>query len=81
MQGTFSKNFNKALIEEYGIGIVLTKESGETGGTYTKIEAAIDLEIPIIIVKRPIVNEIKNETTFNNIENISDYISTKIKNI
>ncbi|MDD3985174.1 MAG: precorrin-6A reductase [Methanobacterium sp.] len=80
MQGIFSKNFNKALLEEYKIGIAVTKESGKTGGTPTKIEAAIDLEIPIIIVKRPVINEIKNEITFNNIENILDYISN-MKNI
>ena len=53
MQGTFSKNFNMALMQEYAPCVVVTKESGETGGTPSKIAAAIEFKIPIIIVKRP----------------------------
>lgn len=74
MQGTFSKNFNMALMQEYGVGVAVTKESGETGGTSTKIAAAIDLEIPIIIVKRPVVNEIKNEITFTDVVDVLNHI-------
>lgn len=68
MQGTFSKEFNKALMKEYAVDVVVTKESGETGGTHSKMAAAIELEIPIIIVKRPIIPELENEMVFNDID-------------
>ena len=32
MQGIFSKEFNQALMREYDVGVIITKESGETGG-------------------------------------------------
>jgi precorrin-6A/cobalt-precorrin-6A reductase len=70
MQGTFSKEFNKAIMEEYSIGVVVTKESGETGGTPAKIDAALALNIPVIIVKRPVINELQNEDVFNHIDKL-----------
>ncbi|MFZ0441147.1 MAG: precorrin-6A reductase [Methanobacterium sp.] len=70
MQGTFTKEFNLALMKEYAIGVVLTKESGETGGTPSKIEAAKELEIPLIIVKRPIIPEMENEMVFSDINHL-----------
>jgi precorrin-6A/cobalt-precorrin-6A reductase len=74
MQGTFSKEFNKALMKEFNIQLVVTKESGETGGTPSKIEAAIELEIPIIIIKRPIIHEIENSMVFNSIDDLINNI-------
>ena len=70
MQGTFTKEFNVALMKEYAIGVVLTKESGETGGTPSKIAAAKELEIPLIVVKRPIIPEMENEMIFNDIDHL-----------
>ncbi|HEX7467453.1 MAG TPA: precorrin-6A/cobalt-precorrin-6A reductase, partial [Methanobacterium sp.] len=61
---------NKALMKEYAIGVVVTKESGETGGTHSKIAAANELEIPLIIVKRPIIPEMENEMVFNDINHL-----------
>ena len=43
MQGTFSKEFNQALMKEYDAQVVITKDSGDFGGTPSKIEAAIEL--------------------------------------
>ncbi len=68
MQGNFSKDFNKALMKEYAVVVVVTKESGETGGTLSKIKAAIELEIPIIIVKRPVIPELENEIIFTDLD-------------
>ena len=64
MQGTFSKEFNESMMKEYHVQLVVTKESGETGGTPSKIEAAIKLEIPVIVVKRPIISELENKMVF-----------------
>lgn len=70
MQGTFSENFNKALMEEYDISLIITKESGETGGTPSKINAALDLGINVVIVVRPEVQGLKDKDIFNDIEEI-----------
>ncbi|MGF7117813.1 precorrin-6A reductase [Methanobacterium oryzae] len=74
MQGTFSKNFNKALIEEYDISLIITKESGETGGTPSKINAALDLDVNVVIVVRPEIKELENQTIFNNIDKIYNFL-------
>jgi precorrin-6A/cobalt-precorrin-6A reductase len=70
MQGTFSKEFNKAIMREYATSVVITKESGESGGTPSKISAAEELKIPIIVVKRPIIPELETEKVFNDIDNL-----------
>jgi len=53
LQGPFSKELNKALFKQYGAQVIVSKESGETGGTDSKIEAALELSIPLVIVERP----------------------------
>lgn len=53
LQGPFSKEFNKALIQEKKIEVVVSKESGTIGGVDTKIAACLELQIPIVIVARP----------------------------
>lgn len=68
MQGVFSKEFNQALMKEYNAGIIITKESGETGGVPDKIEAALDLGLEVILVARPKIKELKEESVVNSIE-------------
>lgn len=53
MQGPFSKNMNIAQIEEYGISVLVTKESGKTGGADLKIQAALEKGIQCIVIKNP----------------------------
>lgn len=82
MQGPFSKQLNKALFQEYGADVVVSKESGETGGTDSKIEAALELSLPLVIIERPslayplvaddlagvekVLEEVWNESSSNN---------------
>jgi len=70
MQGIFSKEFNRILMQEYNIRIMITKESGDEGGTTSKIEAALELGIPVVMVMRPIASEINNKTIFNNVNDL-----------
>lgn len=70
MQGTFSKKFNKSLMVEYNATVVLTKESGETGGTPAKIDAAIELGIPVVVVTRPAVLELQNQMVFGDVNQL-----------
>ncbi len=52
MQGPFSTRFNQAIFQAYRAGIVVTRDSGPTGGTENKIKAALALQIPVILIKR-----------------------------
>jgi precorrin-6A/cobalt-precorrin-6A reductase len=70
MQGIFSKDFNRVLMKEYDIRVIITKESGNEGGTPSKIEAALELGIPVVMVMRPIVSEIDKKTVFNNVNDL-----------
>ncbi|MGM0369484.1 MAG: precorrin-6A reductase [Bacillota bacterium] len=53
MQGPFSKQLNKVLLEDYNIDLLVTKASGKTGGVDTKLEAASELDIPVLLITRP----------------------------
>lgn len=74
MQGTYSEEFNKALMKEYNIKVMLTKESGESGGAEEKINAALDLEIPVVLVRRPVIKDIEKYPVVRSIEELKDII-------
>lgn len=53
MQGPFSKEMNMALMREYNIRHMVTKESGHTGGVESKISAAEECHVKSHIICRP----------------------------
>ncbi|MGL4670450.1 MAG: precorrin-6A/cobalt-precorrin-6A reductase [Methanobacteriaceae archaeon] len=75
MQGTFSKEFNKALFKEINAEVIVTKESGATGGFLNKINAAIELDIPVIIINRPKLDELKNRIVVNDFNKLCNILS------
>ena len=52
-QGPFSQSFNQTLIRQYRIQVLVSKESGTRGGVDEKIKAALNCDIPIILIERP----------------------------
>lgn len=56
LQGPGTRKANEALLEEYQAQILVTKESGNAGGTKIKVAAACALGIPTVVVKRPAVS-------------------------
>lgn len=52
MQGPFSREMNEALIREYDISLLVTKESGKTGGLDEKLEACESTGTTCYVVKR-----------------------------
>lgn len=56
MQGPFSEQMNRAVIEEYGISALVMKESGKTGGADEKVRAAKAAGIPCYVIRRPMEN-------------------------
>lgn len=74
MQGTYSKEFNKAIMKEYNISAIITKESGESGGAENKINAALELDIPVVLIKRPNVKKLDNHIMVRSIEELENVL-------
>ena len=53
MQGPFSMEMNREMFRHFNAALVVSKESGKTGGLSEKIAAAAALQLPIIIISRP----------------------------
>lgn len=53
-RGPYSAEADAALMERYGIEIVVSKNAGGTGA-YAKIEAARRLGLPVIMIDRPAI--------------------------
>lgn len=55
IQGPFSHELNMALFKEYQADVIVTKNSGQVGGSDTKITAAMALGLPLVIIDRPTI--------------------------
>lgn len=53
MQGPFSKELNLAMLKEFQISYMVTKESGKAGGFPEKIAAAKEAGAKVVGIKRP----------------------------
>ena len=53
MQGPFKKSLNVALMDQFGISYMVTKDSGKEGGFDDKMEAAREAGAALIVIKRP----------------------------
>jgi len=56
IQGPFSKEFDESLYKQYGVTLMVTKESGKVGSVDEKVEAAKELGIDVILIGRPKLN-------------------------
>lgn len=71
MKGPFSQSMNEETYKQYSVDVVITKESGVAGGFLEKIIACKSLNIPVIIIKRQLMNY---PTVINDTEKIIDMI-------
>lgn len=53
LQGPFSTALNRELFLRYGADVVVTKNSGSVGGTDTKLAAAAELGLDVVVIDRP----------------------------
>ena len=53
MQGVFSKELNIALMKEFAINILVTKETGKRGGYQEKLDAASDIGVEVYVIENP----------------------------
>ena len=75
LQGPFSEELNIALYRQYGADVVVTKNSGEIGGTDTKLTAARKLGLPVVMIDRPKLDYDVIAYTF---EEVLDFVKLKL---
>ena len=68
MKGAASLKENIDLIEKYDASVMITKESGEIGGVIEKIEAANQKDISLIMIKRPVIEELNKKDIVSNLD-------------
>jgi len=64
IQGPFSKELNEALFRQYGVTLMITKESGKVGSVDEKLEAALACSIETILIARPNIKYGQQYSTF-----------------
>ena len=57
MQGPFSTEMNIAMIKSVGAQVLVTKDTGATGGFDSKLEAALSSGIEAVVIGRPLDQE------------------------
>lgn len=73
-KGPFSVASNIKTIREYNIDVIVTKDSGATGGTPEKIEAALGEKINIVLITRP---HIQFPVVYSSIEALFRHLNIK----
>ncbi len=79
MTGAATKQENIDLIEKYDASVMITKESGEIGGVYEKIEAANEMDIAVIMIKRPKIENLNKNDVVNDLNEFDSKIKSFIK--
>ena len=57
MQGPFSEEMNEVLLTNLSCRYLVTKESGDTGGFYDKLDAAARCDVTVVVIGRPAMEE------------------------
>ena len=53
MQGPFSRELNEALIRQFNIAFLVTKDGGKAGGFQEKAQAAENTGVRMLLIRRP----------------------------
>lgn len=53
MQGPFTEALNGAVYDQWGIRVMVSKDSGQAGGVEEKVRPALAREIHVIMIRRP----------------------------
>lgn len=75
MQGPFSLELNKELFKKYQAQVVVTKNSGNTGGTDTKFQAAKELGLSLVIIDRPRVEYVNKAENY---QQVLDFVRKEL---
>jgi precorrin-6A/cobalt-precorrin-6A reductase len=66
-RGPFTVDENLQLIRRFGIGVIVTKDSGEAGGGRAKLEAARIEKCRLVVVRRP---SLSSKNRFDRMEDV-----------
>jgi len=73
MEGVFSKELNKYILLDYNCDVLITKDSGDSGGLNEKVLGAKEANAKVIIVERP---KLDYPLFFYSIEDLLGYVET-----
>jgi precorrin-6A/cobalt-precorrin-6A reductase len=76
MKGPFSEEINIAMLKHCCASVLVTKDSGDIGGTPEKVSACHKLGIPVILVERP---EVDYGTKVSSIEQVEYWVQNYVK--
>lgn len=76
LQGPFSHQLNYAMFKDFGAEVVVMKNSGQIGGSDTKLSAAMELNLAVIVIDRPTVHY---SNIASNYEQILEYVQEVFK--
>ena len=74
MQGPFSTELNVEMFKHCRADVIITKNSGKTGGADTKLDAAKFLNLPVVMIDRPKIFYPNIASTF---EEVLNFIESK----
>ena len=78
MQGPFSTEMNIAMIKSVGAQVLVTKDTGATGGFDSKLEAALSSGIEAVVIGRPLDQEARQaDSEGMSLEELQRYIDEK----
>ena len=80
MKGAASLDENIELIERYGAGVMITKESGEVGGVIEKIQAANQKDVAVIMIQRPKIDDLNKNDIVSNLKELDIKLKSFFKN-
>jgi len=75
VKGPFTVKMNIEMLKYCGAKVLVTKDSGEPGGTGEKLKAAKLLRIPVILVERP---EVDYGEAVSSVEAVVDFVKNHI---
>ncbi|MDD3115541.1 MAG: precorrin-6A reductase [Anaerovibrio sp.] len=75
LQGPFSLELNRELYKKYGAQVIVTKNSGHTGGTDTKFAAAMELGLSLVVIERPKLGYVRQADSF---QQVLDFVKREL---
>ncbi|WIV11804.1 precorrin-6A reductase [Proteiniborus sp. MB09-C3] len=76
VQGPFTKELNKAIYCNYNIRHMVTKDSGDVGGTKEKVIGAIEAGVNVVMIQRP---NIEYTSLCNSIDEVIETVNKSYK--
>ena len=77
MQGPFSHDMNVALIKEAGAKVILTKESGSSGGFEEKLSAARECGVKCVVIESPEKRDAPDRNSCKSVKEVLDRLQIK----